>query len=323
MNAMQPDRQSMYDTFGDKRALFLKALEVYVPESVRAINVELRAPGSPLAAIWSALVHFSERKDVSSTDGCMGINAICEFGMRDGEVTRIARRASGHWRTDRVYSQTEAPWNPTPGPVSILASSRDHPSQASPLIPDGTSFTPVTSAVTRYGDTSPRRFSIHIRGSKREKVSPGNGEYLAVGKKTQFDSGEYIDDVSAAGLPVACLTAHMALSLAGFRAGKTVLSPVIGGSVGNAITQLARALGARHAISTTTSQAKAEHARTLGFDEVIDLSTDNLCLRGAYRVRGRTLKLQITFAGLGLYPGLALPTLLTRKVGHSRASLLT
>src|SRR3984893_1038386 len=36
-----------------------------------------------------------------------------------------------------------------------------------------------------------------------------------------------------------------------------------------------------------------------------------------------TLKLQITFAGLGLYPGMALPTLLTRKVGQSRASLLT
>jgi enoyl-CoA hydratase/carnithine racemase len=36
-----------------------------------------------------------------------------------------------------------------------------------------------------------------------------------------------------------------------------------------------------------------------------------------------TLKLQITFAALGLYPGMALPTLLTRKVGHSRASLLT
>src|ERR1700689_4298391 len=36
-----------------------------------------------------------------------------------------------------------------------------------------------------------------------------------------------------------------------------------------------------------------------------------------------TLKLQITFAGLGLYPGMALPTLLARKVGPYRASLLT
>src|SRR5579862_4404135 len=101
-------------------------------------------------------------------------------------------------------------------------------------------------------------------------------EYLAVRKENLSLIPANIDDVSAAGLPVAYLTAHMALSLAGFQAGKTVLSPAIGGSVGNAVTQLARALGARHAISTTTNHAKAEHARTLGFDEVIDLTTEKL-----------------------------------------------
>jgi TetR/AcrR family transcriptional regulator, transcriptional repressor for nem operon len=94
MRAMEVGRQSMYDTFGDKRALFLKALEAYVSEGVRAINAELQSPGSPLAAIRSALVHFSERKDLSGTDGCMGINAICEFGTRDEDVTRITRRAA-------------------------------------------------------------------------------------------------------------------------------------------------------------------------------------------------------------------------------------
>src|ERR1700676_2117061 len=36
-----------------------------------------------------------------------------------------------------------------------------------------------------------------------------------------------------------------------------------------------------------------------------------------------TLKLQVTFAGLGLYPGMALPTLLTRKIGPYRTSLMT
>ena len=41
---------------------------------------------------------------------------------------------------------------------------------------------------------------------------------------------------------MAYLTAHMALSLAGFQEGKTVLAPAIGGSVGNAVTQLARPL---------------------------------------------------------------------------------
>jgi len=94
MHAMGVGRQSMYDTFGDKRALFLKALEVYVAESVRDINVELQTPGSPLAAVRRALIHFAERKDLSSTDGCMGINAVCEFGMRDEEVTQITRSAA-------------------------------------------------------------------------------------------------------------------------------------------------------------------------------------------------------------------------------------
>jgi TetR/AcrR family transcriptional regulator, transcriptional repressor for nem operon len=98
MRAMEVGRQSMYDTFGDKRALFLKALEVYVSESVRTMNVELQAPGSPLAAIRNALIHFSERKELSGTDGCMGINAICEFGMRDEDVTRITRRAASSQR---------------------------------------------------------------------------------------------------------------------------------------------------------------------------------------------------------------------------------
>jgi len=44
------------------------------------------------------LFHFAERRDLSSTDGCMGINAICEFGMRDQDVTRITRRAANAQR---------------------------------------------------------------------------------------------------------------------------------------------------------------------------------------------------------------------------------
>ena len=68
----------------------------------------------------------------------------------------------------------------------------------------------------------------------------------------------------------------MALTRAGFQAGKTVLAPAIGGSVGNAVTQLARALGAKHAISSTTNHAKAEQAKALGFNEVIDTSFEKL-----------------------------------------------
>jgi NADPH:quinone reductase len=64
-----------------------------------------------------------------------------------------------------------------------------------------------------------------------------------------------------------------------------VLAPAIGGSVGNAVTQLAKALGARHAISTTTSHAKAERAREMGFSEIVDLSAETLTA-GVTRLTG-------------------------------------
>jgi NADPH2:quinone reductase len=101
-------------------------------------------------------------------------------------------------------------------------------------------------------------------------------EWLAVRREHLCLIPEGVNDVSAAGIPVAYLTAQMALTLAGFQAGKTVLAPAIGGSVGNAATQLARALGAKHAISSTTNHAKAEQAKALGFNEVIDTSSEKL-----------------------------------------------
>src|SRR3982074_2710263 len=101
-------------------------------------------------------------------------------------------------------------------------------------------------------------------------------EWVAVRKEDLCLIPDNVDDVSAAGIPVAYLTAQVALTLAGFRAGKTVLAPAIGGSIGNAVTQLARAMSAKHAISSTTNHAKAERAKALGFNEVIDTSLEKL-----------------------------------------------
>jgi NADPH:quinone reductase len=85
-----------------------------------------------------------------------------------------------------------------------------------------------------------------------------------------------IDDVVAASIPVAYLTAQVTLTLAGFKPGMTVLAPGIGGSVGNATYQLARAQGAGKVISTAGSAAKAAKASELGFVDVVDLSAEGL-----------------------------------------------
>jgi NADPH2:quinone reductase len=119
---------------------------------------------------------------------------------------------------------------------------------------------------------------------------------------------EAIDDVIAASLPVAYLTAQITLTVAGFKAGKTVLAPAIGGSDGNATYQLARAEGAGKVISTAGSAAKAARARELGFEDVIDLSTEGLA-DGVRRITaGKGVDIAIDSVG-GVVTGEALSSL--------------
>jgi len=126
------------------------------------------------------------------------------------------------------------------------------------------------------GSDFPVGSRVMFAGSYGVSEDGAYSEWLAVRKESLCLIPEAISDVSAAGVPVAYLTALMSLSLAGFQPGKTVFAPAIGGSVGNAVTQLARALGAKHAISSTTNRGKAEQAKALGFDEVIDLTCEKL-----------------------------------------------
>ena len=66
-------------------------------------------------------------------------------------------------------------------------------------------------------------------------------EWIAVRDEDLCLIPDEIDDATAGGVPVAYLTAQITLTQAGFQPGKIVLAPAIGGSVGNAVTQLARA----------------------------------------------------------------------------------
>jgi NADPH:quinone reductase len=101
-------------------------------------------------------------------------------------------------------------------------------------------------------------------------------DYVAVRTDDLLPIPAGIDDVLAASLPVAYLTAQIALDDAGFAAGKTVFTPAIGGSVGNATYQLAKALGAAAVIATAGSTAKASQARDRGYADIINLSAEKI-----------------------------------------------
>lgn len=115
---------------------------------------------------------------------------------------------------------------------------------------------------------------------------PGSwAEYVTVEADHLSRIPDSVTDGAAAQAAVAYPTAWFALRDAGFAPGKTVLATGIGGSVGNAAYQLARALGAGKVISTTGSSAKAAVAAKAGFDNIIDLSKETLA-QGARACNG-------------------------------------
>ena len=93
VRAMGIGRQSLYDTFGDKRGLFLEALRAYSADSITATSKRLRTGPTALAAIERVLVELAEEPPKRRALGCMGVNAICEFG-KDDEGVRVATETS-------------------------------------------------------------------------------------------------------------------------------------------------------------------------------------------------------------------------------------
>ncbi len=116
-------------------------------------------------------------------------------------------------------------------------------------------------------------FGAFVYGFRR----PGSwAEYVAVEAEHLARIPASVPDGAAAQAAVAYPTAYFALKEAGMAAGKTVLATGIGGSVGNAAYQLAKALGAKRVFSTTGSSTKARAAAEAGFDDVIDLSKESM-----------------------------------------------
>lgn len=101
-------------------------------------------------------------------------------------------------------------------------------------------------------------------------------EYVAVEPGEVVPVPDSLTDAEAAAVPVAYLTAQLALKAGGFSARQSVLAPGVGGSVGNAAVQLARAQGASRVISSSGSTWKVERARELGYADVIDPSQEPL-----------------------------------------------
>jgi TetR/AcrR family transcriptional repressor of nem operon len=94
---------SLYNAFGDKRALFVAALERYAERSSRERIARLEATGRPRQAIEAFLSEVIER---SLTDparkGCLLVNSALDVAPHDAELGKVV---SGYLEEIRAFFQ--------------------------------------------------------------------------------------------------------------------------------------------------------------------------------------------------------------------------
>src|SRR5271169_6220709 len=81
---------SLYNAFGDKRALFAKALESYLDQSARAMIKRIEESSPPKEAIRRFLHEIIE-SSVSDQErrGCFLINSALEVAPHDSELSEF------------------------------------------------------------------------------------------------------------------------------------------------------------------------------------------------------------------------------------------
>jgi TetR/AcrR family transcriptional regulator, transcriptional repressor for nem operon len=84
--AMGIGRQSFYDTFISKHALYLEALQRYNRDQATQIVHDLSSGDTPLDGLTRVLSSFVDRCEKSEEPACLGTSAIFEFGRRDPMV---------------------------------------------------------------------------------------------------------------------------------------------------------------------------------------------------------------------------------------------
>ncbi|HEY0802956.1 MAG TPA: TetR/AcrR family transcriptional regulator, partial [Steroidobacteraceae bacterium] len=91
--AMKIGRQSLYNTFGDKRKLYVEALDRYQRASSAGHLARLNSSPSPLGGIEALLVGLIAEDDRARALGCMGVSSVGEFGAADSELVMLRSNA--------------------------------------------------------------------------------------------------------------------------------------------------------------------------------------------------------------------------------------
>jgi len=117
--------------------------------------------------------------------------------------------------------------------------------------------------------------SVKIGDRVMCRCNGGHAEYVVIDHRGAMPLPDSMTWEQGAAIPNTFVTAHDALTAsAGLAAGESVLVNAASSGVGVAAIQIARVLGARPVIGTSSSSAKLERLRPLGLDAGIVTSDD-------------------------------------------------
>lgn len=85
-------RQSLYGVFGDKRGLFLRAVEYYFARVIQPGIDALDAPGSAVANLERVLASWEMVAARPEFNGCLLGNSVPELAAKDSEISALLSR---------------------------------------------------------------------------------------------------------------------------------------------------------------------------------------------------------------------------------------
>lgn len=93
LEATNLSRGSLYAAFGDKHALFLRALDRYIDDALARLDTELDPRKNALAGLRTCLAGYVDRTSgIAGKRGCLVVATAMELAAHDTEVEQRIRR---------------------------------------------------------------------------------------------------------------------------------------------------------------------------------------------------------------------------------------
>jgi TetR/AcrR family transcriptional repressor of nem operon len=88
-------RQSLYDTFGNKRQLFIRTIEHYRDTRLAGALAMLEREGSPTKNVKDVVKFFEQLALDKRARGCLVANSLVELGPHDREIRELLAQTLG------------------------------------------------------------------------------------------------------------------------------------------------------------------------------------------------------------------------------------